>query len=278
MKKRFAPALFIFLIAALCSANTPQAQASSEIPKKIQRNWAQPDCGGGNDEAVILSRYFYLKSSREEITLLPVALDREQKDYWILDLAGENVPARVEEDGILKIGAYAKGSPKKPKNWEDLKLDAADEYTGCSEAPKMVPKVLQRFMRYIDRIKEQCTVSVTNECAGVLFKLSDENNDKNLSAAEIRRTVASAVLFADLAEKKTLASKEALRIVADAAPAGQAISAGLLKSYDKNKSKSLDYDELMADFQAPDLPIVKETLEKAGTLLPSFKMAAMALK
>jgi hypothetical protein len=277
MKKRLEPALFIFLIAALCSLNAQKAQASVETPKKIQRDWAEPDCAT-YETAVTLSKYFFLKSTEKEMTLLPVALGREQQDYWILDLAGEPKPARLENDAILKIGQYAEDSPRKPKNWDALKLDGTDEYTGCLDTPKIVPKVMQRLMRYIDRVKEQCTVSVNNECAGVLFKLADDNGDKKLNTAEIRRTVGSFALFAALAAEKTLTSQDALKLVDDSKVDGMAIATLLIREYDKDKSQTLDYNELMDDFHAPDLPIVKETLQKAGELLPSFKVAAMALK
>jgi hypothetical protein len=277
MKSSRAVILFIFLIAVLYSWNIQKAQASEEVPKKVQRNWASPDCGN-YDTAVILSRYFYLKSTESEMTLAPVSVQREQNDYFILNLAGSDTPARLENDAILKMGEYAKDSPRHPKNWEDLKLDAAEEFTGCLDAPKIVPKVLQRFMRYVDRIKEQCTLKVDNECAGVLFKLADEDGDRKLSAAEIRRTVSSAVLFAALADKGTLTSEEASKVIADSKTDAEAIAIMLLKDYDKDGSKSLDYNELMANFHAPDMPIVKDTLAKAGKLLPSFRVAAMALK
>lgn len=277
MKKRLKTALFIFLIAALCSLNGPKAQASLETPKTIQRDWAQPDCGN-YESAVTLSRYFYLKSTGSEMTLLPVSLGREGNDYWILDIAGEDRPARLENDAILKIGAYAEDSPRKPKSWAGLKLDATEEYTGCLDTPKIVPKVLQRLMRYIDRVKEQCTLKVSNECAGVLFKLADDNGDNKLNTSEIRRTVGSFMLFAALAANKTLTSQEALQLVGDSKVDGMAIATLLIKEYDKDKSQTLDYKEIMDDFHAPDLPIVKETLQKAGTLLPSFRLAAMALK
>ncbi|MEZ0225866.1 MAG: hypothetical protein ACAH83_15030 [Alphaproteobacteria bacterium] len=277
MKKCLETTLFIFLIAALCSWNGGKAQASHETPKKIQRDWAEPDCGN-YDSAVTLSRHFYLKSTDKEMTLLPVSLGKEQQDYWILDLAGEDKPARLENDAILKIGAYAEDSPRKPKSWEGLKLDETLEYTGCLDTPKIVPKVMQRLMRYIDRVKEQCTISVNNECAGVLFKLADDNGDKKLNTAEIRRTVGSFALFAALAANKTLTSQDALKLVDGSRVDGMAIATLLIKEYDKDKSQTLDYNELMTDFHAPDLPIVKETLQKAGELLPSFKVAAMTLK
>ena len=277
MNTRPGTALLIFLIAALYSWNVQKAQASEEVPKKVQRNWASPDCGNF-DTAVILSRNFYLKSTEADMTLLPAAVSHQEKDYFILDLAGTDTPARLENDAILKIGSYAKDGPRRPDNWEDLKLDDTEEFMGCLDAPKIVPKVLQRFMRFVDRIKEQCTLSVSNECAGVLFKLADENGDKKVNAAEIRRTVGSAVLFAALAQQQTLGSKEAMKLVNDSKAPALQIANLLLVEYDKDKSKTLDYNELMADFHAPDLPIVKDTLEKAGTLLPSFKIIAMALK
>ena len=277
MKTRPGPALFIFLIAALYSWNVQKAQASEEVPKKVQRNWASPDCGS-YDTAVILSRSFYLKSTDDDMTLMQASMSHEQKDYFILDLGGADTPARLENDAILKMGSYAKDGPRRPEKWEDLKLEDTEEFTGCLDAPKIVPKVLQRFMRYVDRIKEQCTISVSNECAGVLFKLADENGDKKVSVAEIRRTVGSAVLFAALAEKQTLSSKEAMKLVNDSKGPALQIANLMIAEYDKDHSKTLDYNELMADFHAPDLPIVKDTLEKAGALLPSFKVVAMTLK
>jgi hypothetical protein len=277
MQTRAGTALFIFLIAVLYSWNIQKAQASDEMPKKVQRNWASPDCGD-YDTALIISRFFYLKSTEDEMSLMPATLSSQKQDYFVLDLAGTDTPARLENDAILKIGSYAKDSPRGPDTWDDLKLDDTEEFTGCLEAPAIVPKVLQRFMRYVDRIKEQCTLSVNNECAGVLFKLADENGDKRLSVAEIRRTVSSAVLFAALADKKTLTSQEAMKLIHDSAPQAQQVADALMAAYDKKHSGKLDYNELMADFHAPDVPIVKETLEKAGTLLPSFKVAAMTLK
>jgi hypothetical protein len=277
MRQRSRISLLIFLILALCSWNGAKAQASDEIPKKIQRNWAQPDCGDV-EEAVVLSRYFYLRSTETDLTLLPAGLDGKRQDYWLMDFGGAATPARLENDGILKIGTPAKPGAGWPKTWDQLPLDDTQEYTGCEAAPKVVPKVLQRLMRYIDRIKEQCTMSVTNECAGVLFKLADENGDRKISEAEIRRTALSAILFAELAQRKNLSSAEAMKIVADSRMAALQIADAVLAAHGKTRSQSLDYNELMGDFKPPELPIVKQTLEKAGVLLPSFKVVAMTLK
>ncbi len=225
---------------------------------------------------MILSKHFYLKFTKADMALLPVELNKTQKDYWLLGLDGADVPAKLEEDGVLKIGAWGKSASPKGK-WDELQLDSTSEYTGCLTTPKIVPKVLERLMRYIDRIKEQCTVSVTNECAGVLFKMADADSNNKLSDKEIRKAVASAMLFAELADKERLTKKESEALVKASSKPGQEIAAHLLATYDANKSKNLDYNEIMAEFKAPALPVVKETLLKAAKILPSFKVIAMAL-
>ena len=266
---------FFFLIALLCSWNGGKAQASDALPKRIQRNWALPDCGK-YEEALVISRNFYLKSTENDMTLLPAELVSEQSDYWLLKIGGEKHPALLQEDGVLKIGTFADGAGT-AKKWDALKLDHHDEYTGCVNTPKLIPQQMVRLMRYIDRIKEQCTISVTNECAGVLFKLADENSDKKLTKSEIKRAVASAIIFAELADQGTVADQDSLKLIAKSKMNGELIATELLKSYDKNDSKTLDYNEIVEDFHAPELPIVKETLTKAGNLLPAFKVVAMTL-
>lgn len=274
MKNRFPVALFIFLIAVLSSGNAGKAQASDSIPQNIQRNWALPDCGN-YEEALVLSRYFYLKSTEKDMTLLPATVDSKKKDFWILDLGGEETPVQLQEDGVLKIGAW--GDSRRGSEWDKLSLAGSSEYTGCVEPPKLVPKVMLRMMRFIDRIKDQCTVSVTNECAGVLFKMADEDSSKKLTKKEIEKAVSATIIFAALADKKTLPDNESLALIKSSKADGTKIANLLLATYDKDKSKSLDYNELMEDFKAPDMPIVKDTLLKAGVLLPSFKLAAMGL-
>ncbi len=269
--------LFFFLIALLCSWNVQKAQGDDTVPQRIQGNWAHPDCGH-DKEAVIFTRYFYLKSVKNEISLLPVHRITENAEYWVLKIDNAERPYRVEEDGILKTGQPAKDSPKKPKIWDELILENKEEFTGCMETPDIVPKTLARLMRYIDRIRDQCTLSITNDCARVLFKLADADNNQKISQAEIKRGFVSALLLAGLAEKKTLHDKDSKDIAALAKAEGQKISDDLFARYDSDKSKTLDYNELMTDFSAPRFPIVKPTLEKIGLLLPSFKIVAMSLK
>lgn len=262
---------FFFLIAFLCSWNSAKAQ---ELPSKIQGNWASPDCGRYS-EGLILSRHFYLKSTKKDMTLLPARKTGEKADYLILSLGGEQRPTRLEDDGILKIGVY--GEKAAAKNWDDLQLDSHMEYTACTDAPAIVPKMMARLMRYIDRIGDQCTVSLKNDCARVLFKMTDANSDKKITPSEIKRTVANALLFGELAARKTVPDASSEKLVALSKTEGQKIADDLMKK-DANKSGNLDYNELVENFTPPELPIVKETLLKMGNLLPAFKVAAAALK
>lgn len=263
--------VFFFLIALLCSLNAPKAQANSEVPVKIQGNWASPDCGHYS-EAVILTRSFYLKAGKKETTLLQAVLAGEAKDYWTLLLGSDRRPARLEEDGILKIAEGKIGA-----EWDDEKLQSRMEYTACTDVPTLVPKMLARVMRYVDRIRQQCTISLKNDCARVLFKMTDANTDKKLTPSEIKRTVATALLFAELAAKKTITAAEAEKIAERSKTESQKIADALMADHDKDKSGSLDYNEIAANFTAPKLPVIKETLVKMGALLPAFKVAAMGL-
>jgi hypothetical protein len=275
MKSRFSPAVFIFLIIAFCLNAGGTARAEDAIPEKIQRNWAAPDCGK-YDEALVLSRFFYFRSTKKDMTLLPAQLSQQMGDYWRLQLGNDIAPVKLEADGVMKIG-FAAPASKTAKKWDGLTLDSTEEYMGCSSTPKLVPKLMVRLMRYIDRVKLQCTVSVTNECAGVLFKMADEDNNKKLDKKEIQRAVASTIIFAELAEKQTVSDKQSLDLIKKSQADGGLIADELLKTYDKDTSKSVDYNELMENFHAPALPIVKETLTKAGAILPSFKVVAMGL-
>ncbi|MDE1152370.1 MAG: hypothetical protein PW788_07520 [Micavibrio sp.] len=210
------------------------------------------------------------------MTLLETDLASTQKDYWILDIGAEKHPALLQEDGVLKLGTYAEGAGK-AKDWDSLKLDHHDEYTGCVDTPKLIPNQIARLMRYIDRIKQQCTLSVTNECAGVLFKLADEDSDKKLTKTEIKHAVASAIIFAELADKQTVDDKDALKMIARSKVDGEMIATDLLKSCDKDKNGALNYNELVENFKAPEFPVVRDTLLKAGKLLPSFKVIGLTL-
>src|SRR5690606_38070002 len=117
--------------------------------------------------------------------------------------------------------------------------------------PTVVPDVMQRFMRYIDRIAEQCTASIDNDCARVLFKFADSDNDKKLSEAEIRSAATSLFLFAALAEKKTLTAQDSQKMLEDAREETKLIAAEVMAAHDADTSGKLDYNEIIENFTPP---------------------------
>lgn len=245
--------LFFLLIALFSSLNTAKAQELDDLPLKIQQNWAFPDCGHGI-EAVVFTRHFQLSATKTALGLAPYSLSGNAKNGWKL----EGLPLSLSADGILSL---------------DEK-----EYTGCAATPKVIPKAMQRLTRYLDRIEEQCTVSLQNDCARVLFKMVDENSDKKLNTAELKKGVLTLLLFAELADKGHIDNKEIKSIADRAKEEGAKISDELIARYDTDKSKNLDYNELTPEeFTPPDRPIIKETLGKTGRLIPAFSIAAKTL-
>lgn len=268
--------LFFFLIAVLCSWNGGKAQADRATPVAIQGHWASPDCGKYT-EGVIFSRYFYLNTSKNGMSLLPYTPAGKGGDYMILELGGEKRPFQRTEDGVLKLGLYGEESKPRAKSWDDLALDSHMEYTNCPEAPKLIPKAMLRLMRYIDRIHDACQIGISNDCARVMYKTADIDGNNKITPSEIKRSIASAMLLAELADKGSLDKKQMEETAARAKKAGDEISALLMEKQDADKSGALDYNESVEKFEAPPLPVIKEMAAKIGNLLPAFKLAAAAL-
>lgn len=173
---------------------------------------------------------------------------------------------------VTKDGYALALSDKASKTFPDKK-----DFKACLKTPKNVPPDMARLLRYIDRIHDECTLSIDNDCPRVAFKLADENRDSKLSATEIKKTVLAAFFFGELSAQKTLDAKQRKEIVARAKTEGDKITQDLLTRFDADKSKNLDYNELMTNFSAPRLPVIKEMMEKAGKTIPVFLLAAMAL-
>ncbi len=99
--------LFIVLMcAALFMGYAATARAQEETPAKIRGNWALPDCKS-YDEALIITRHFYLKADKDGSQFWPLSSISKQKDYWIMPVDGQKHPVRVEADGVLKVGLLA---------------------------------------------------------------------------------------------------------------------------------------------------------------------------
>lgn len=280
MTQRLPTALLFFLIALSFSWNTAKAQELDALPAKIQGNWALPDCGI-YDEALVFSRYFYLRSTKDSQTLLPAGVERDSGDYTILSLKDQKAPVQLENDGILTMAVLNEPPARRVRNWptkwEKLPIEQTVEYTACTEPPSLIPQSMLRLMRYIDRVRDQCTLSVTNDCARVMFKFADDDSNQKITRGEIKTALVSMTLFSELALNGTLSLEEGRKAIDHAKLESDNIADKLFAQYDLNKSGSLDYNELMENFTAPDAPIIRNILEKSGNLLPALKMAAMAL-
>lgn len=280
MMQRLPTALLFFLIALCFSWNTAKAQELAALPDKIRGNWALPDCGS-YDEALVFSRYFYLRSTLDSQSLLPAGLERQAEDYAILSLKDQKAPVQFESDGILTLGVLERPPARRtrhwPQSWENLSLDQSIEYTACTEPPSIVPPSMQRLMRYIDRIKNNCTLSVQNDCTRVLFKFVDDDNSNTITKQEIKQSIVSLALLAELASGNILSLEDGRKAIDRAKSRGDDIADTLMTHYDTNKSNDLDYNELVADVPLPALPLVAEWLNKVGNLMPAFRLAARAV-
>lgn len=258
MFKRFSFLLTFTLWCTLFTGYSAKAQAESfgNIPLKVQGYWAVPDCRH-YDEALVLTQHFYLKSTKAGNSFFPAEYAARGKT---LEMAGKKQGIQLEEDGVLKF------------------LGDKTDYMGCADTPTIIPNIMARFMRYIDRIKTQCTLGVSNDCARVLFKMTDVNGNGKITADEIKRTFANALLFAELADKQDLTTKEEIAIVKIAKVEGQKISNALMMTQDKNHSKDIDFNELTDNTIVPPQPIIKDMLLKAGKIIPAFKLVAVMLK
>lgn len=280
MMQRLIAVTVYFLIALCFSGNMAKAQELTALPDKIQGNWALPDCGI-YDEALLFTRYFYLKSSPAGLSLRPAGLDRQAEDYMILSLSGAAAPVQVENDGILTLAVLERPPARRTRNWprlwEKLPHDQTVEYTACTEAPSVVPKNMVRLMRFVDRLRDGCAVTNSKDCARVAFKLADSDNNNRLTSGEIRAATESLMLFAEMGAQTTLDAATIAKTKERAKSEGDKIAADLMARYDANKSGDLDYNEIVENFTPPALPVIREMAEKAGNLLPALQVAATAL-
>jgi hypothetical protein len=273
--------LFIFLlIPVLFNAYPAKAQEDSanltEIHQNLTGNWSFPDCRVP-EENITITDQFYLKSDPRKLELKTYAPPKKQLDYWMLELDGEAQPFLLENDGILTTGQFAKGSGR-DIDWDLLALEERREFTHCTETAKYLNKKMLRLMRYIDRIARECTISLENDCARVLFKLADVNNNQKLNTAEIKDTLEAGLSFASLASQSEVSMAE-LSALQRTAQKNDGVKAAeqILAQYDTDQSKDLTYDEIMTNFSAPQAPLLHDMLQKIGKRLPAFALAAKAV-
>ncbi len=279
--KRLSAVIVYFLIVLSFSGNMAKAQELTAVPDQIQGNWALPRCGI-NKEALLFTRYFYLKSSEAGLSLRAAGLKHEAGDYMILSIAGAAAPVRVDHDRVLSLALLEKSPAKLPRHWPQMwaKLPHGEtlKYASCDKTSGRVPANMLRLMRYADRLRDTCSISGDGNCARVIFKFADSDNNKKVGLAEIVSATHSLMLFAELAAARGVTSPADLdKIKNRAAIEGGKIADDLLARYDANKSGDLDYNETMGDVTPPLLPIMREMMEKSSALLPHMGIIAMAI-
>lgn len=279
--KRLSAVIVYFLIALSCSGNMAKAQELTAVPDQIQGNWALPNCGI-YEEALLFTRYFYLKSSDAGLSLRPAGLKQEAGDYTILSLAGAAAPVQLASPKILSLALLQQAPAKRirywPQMWEKLPHSETLKYESCKKPSNWVPPNMLRLMRYADRLRDACSITGDKNCARVIFKFADSDNDKKVGLPEIVSATHSLMLFAELAAARGVTSQSDLaKIKNRAAIEGGKIADDLLARYDTNKSGDLDYNETVGDVTPPMLPIMREMMEKASALLPHLGIMAMAL-
>ncbi len=273
----------VLLIAAICSVNAVESQAKTGAKSEIAGHWAAPDCAN-TQEALSFTRHFYLKSAPDRLELGRYVRRGTGADHLILALDGTTTAVMRQEDGVLRTGLPAQTG--KNMEWESLTLDQPLDYTNCPDTPAVIPKPLQRVMRYIDRIDEACAISgdasttaprnLSQDCARVLFKAMDDNNDAALSLVEIKLGLASATLLGALAEHHVL-DAAAIDAVATRAKEVAGLADDIIAAHDKNNDGKLDYNEAVSPMDHADLSALKDVLDQLGAFFPAFKLAALKL-
>jgi hypothetical protein len=265
MSSRF---LYLSLIVLLSTAST--AQASGVVPADFQGNWAHPDCGN-YDEAVILTRFFSLKSTEEKTSFQAVRIQGKGDDYTVLEIDGHPHPALRTEDSLLKIGEMEGANPDAwPKTWDTLPLMGRNEYTGCPETPAVIPLPLTRIMAHIDALHESCAESITADCRKLLFSIVDTNSNGRISRIEIKKAGAMLETFVPLtggAAISTIVLEAAYkRGVSD----GSDLAKTLLTVRDTDESGDLDEKELTGFSSSTASPALQQMLINLGQSFPAF--------
>jgi len=176
--------VFCLALFTVCGAKAQEP----DIPVKMQGVWAAPDCKNV-DEALILASGYGFRTDGAANTLWPLPPVTQKRDYWLMQMNGEQNPVRLEADGVLKIISMPKPEKGWPSKWSALHTDEAQEYMGCAETPALLPEPLVRAMKHIDALAAACTGGTG--CAENFFKAADENHDGKVSLRELRNAAIS---------------------------------------------------------------------------------------
>jgi hypothetical protein len=246
-------------------AQVSKAGAEEGVPAKIHGNWALPDCKS-YEEALIITRHFYLRSDKDGSQLWPLSASPKHGDYWIMPMEGAKHPVSVQADGVLKIGLLDSPPKKWPKSWDALQMDSHREYMDCAEIPAIIPDPLVRAMKHIDEIENACHGSLSDSCRQVLFTIADENKDKKISVREMKNAAAMLASMALLA-KDHAASRDALdKTVYQSLQEADKIAARLMP--DGREAGYKDFEGFPAKANSAAL---REALADIGKIIPGLK-------
>jgi hypothetical protein len=270
MKNWFRHLPVIILCTALFTGYAVKAQASKtttegDVSAKIRGNWALPDCKS-YEEALIITRHFYLKSDKDGSQFWPLESLAKQKDYWVMSVEGKNHPVRIEADGVLKVGLLDKTPKKWPKTWDSLSMDGHREYMGCVETPAILPDPLVRVMKHIDEIADACHESMSQSCTKLLFNIADENKDGKISVKEMKTAAAMLASMSALIEYNTVTRAAMDKIVYQSYRETDRIAAWLMP-----KGREMSYGDFSGFLAQSDSMPLHEALLGVSPLIPGFK-------
>lgn len=251
--------LTIVLVGLSFSRIPAKAQGNDDLAGKIRQNWAFPDCYTLRDSLSFTDSYALSADSAGSLTLEPYSLNGE-----ILKIGKRATTAKISEDGILHLTDAGDGM--------------ARDYTACPAAPANRAKAVARIVRYVDRIKRACTISPENDCARVLFKMADDNADDKIAKSELRKSMLTALLLAELSSGAPVTAEMQKSIAQRAASEGRDVADIFFTALDKYKNGSIDYNEAVNMPHDISAPMIKEVLEKSGRLFPAFAVAAKGIK
>ena len=255
----------ILICTALFTGYAAKAQAQEDIPAKIRGNWALPDCRS-YDEALIITRHFYLRSDKAGSRFWPLEASCKQKDYWVMSIEGEKHPIRVEADGVLKIGLLTGKPPKKwPKNWDSLMMDGRREYTGCVEVPAILPDPLVRAMKHIDEIEAACHDDLSASCTKLLFDIADENKNGKISVKEMKAAAIMLASMAALIENNTVSRETLDKTIYHSLREADRLAAQFMP-----KGREMTYKDFSGFLIKSDSIPLHEALLGVSALIPGF--------
>ncbi len=223
---------------------------------------------------MMISRRFALQSTAAGSRFWPVLVFARKKDYLVLETEGWKRPARLEEDGILKIGVLSGKAPEKwPQGWDSLKLDGRREYMRCADVPALLPDPLARVMLRIDGIGEACGADLSEGCARLLFKTADDDKNGKISIMEMKMAGAMLSGVAALVRGSEVSRSALDKTLYESVREGERIAESMLQVKDE-----LGPSDFSGFLPGTNSALLRNALADVGVLFPAFMEAALAME